>query len=174
MQYKVAMNGETVDVTFTRTASGLEAEVGGRAYAMEVSAVKRGVYVMHWGSRSIEVSVLPPANGSTVFSVLIEGRDIPVEILDGRKIMQRSVRNSEPGGVSELRSPMPGKIVRILVSEGSEVGSGQGVVVMEAMKMQNEIKASMTGRIQKIGVIEGETVGAGHLIAIVAAAARSE
>jgi pyruvate carboxylase subunit B len=62
---------------------------------------------------------------------------------------------------------MPGKIIRVLTTEGAEVASGQGIVVMEAMKMQNEIKASMDGRIQKIAVSEGETVQSGALIAIV-------
>jgi biotin carboxyl carrier protein len=81
-------------------------------------------------------------------------------------MLQRNVRHSG-GGVSELRSPMPGKIIRVLTTEGAEVASGQGIVVMEAMKMQNEIKASMDGRIQKIAVSEGETVQSGALIAIV-------
>jgi biotin carboxyl carrier protein len=64
---------------------------------------------------------------------------------------------------------MPGKIVRVLLTEGASVSAGQGIVVMEAMKMQNEMKSSMSGRIRKIGVVEGETVRSGDLIAIVEA-----
>ena len=62
---------------------------------------------------------------------------------------------------------MPGKVVRLLVHEGSEVEAGAGVVVVEAMKMQNEIKSPKKGRIQKILVSEGTAVNAGDILAIV-------
>ena len=62
---------------------------------------------------------------------------------------------------------MPGKIVRILVTEGAEVGAGEGVLVVEAMKMQNEVKSPKKGTIQKILVSEGTAVNAGDVLAIV-------
>jgi biotin carboxyl carrier protein len=179
MQYKAIVNagigepGETVDVAFERTASGIEASVGGRKYSLEVSAVKPGIFSLRLGSRSIEVSVLPEGNTS-VSTVSIGGRRISVEILDERRLLQRTVRNSDRGGASEIRSPMPGKIVRVLLTAGADVVAGQGIVVMEAMKMQNEMKSSMSGRIRKIEVVEGETVRSGDLIAIVEAIPASE
>jgi len=174
MQFKLMVNGETVEVSFKRTSTGLEADVAGRNYRMEVSAVRPGTYLLHWGSKPVVVSVVSSTDGSKSFSTSVQGHRIPVEILTGRKTLQQSARKSDRGGVSEMRSPMPGKIVRILMAEGAEVAAGQGVVVMEAMKMQNEIKASMAGRIRKIGVVEGETVGSGHLIAVVEALAGSD
>jgi biotin carboxyl carrier protein len=169
MQYQAIINGETVEVEFERTASGIEATVGGRKYSLEASTVRPGIFLLNWGSRSIEVSVLPTDDISSVFTVSVEGRRIPVEILDGRRMLERKTRSSDRGGASEVRSPMPGKIVRVLMAEGAGVVVGQGVVVMEAMKMQNEIKSSTAGRIQKIAVVEGETVRSGDLIAIVEA-----
>jgi biotin carboxyl carrier protein len=62
---------------------------------------------------------------------------------------------------------MPGKIVRVLASEGENVEAKQGIVVMEAMKMQNEIRSDRSGRVIKLAVSGGETVGSGDLIAIV-------
>jgi biotin carboxyl carrier protein len=174
MQYQAMINGETVEVVFERTATGIEATVGGRKYSLEVSTVKPGIFLLNWGSRSIEVSVLPAGDTSSVSTVSVEGQRIPVEILDGRRLLDRIVRRSDRGGASEVRSPMPGKIVRVLVAEGAGVVFGQGVVVMEAMKMQNEIKSSMAGRIQKIAVVEGETVRSGDLIAIVEAISSSD
>jgi acetyl/propionyl-CoA carboxylase alpha subunit len=180
MQFKAIINavrgetGESVDVTFERTVTGIEAVVSGREYSLEVSVVKPGMFLLHWGTRSIEVSVLPEGNMSSISTVSIEGRRITVEILDGRKILQRTVRNSDRGGASEIRSPMPGKIVRVLVTAGADVVAGQGIVVMEAMKMQNEMKSSISGRIRKIEVVEGETVRSGDLIAIVDAIRASE
>jgi biotin carboxyl carrier protein len=174
MQYKAIINGETVEVTFERTASGIEAAVEGRKYSLGVSTVKPGIFVLNWGTHSIDVSVLPAGNNTSVSTVSIEGQRIPVEILDGRKMLQRTVRSSDRSGASEIRSPMPGKIVRILLTEGAGVVVGQGIVVMEAMKMQNEMKSLMSGRIRKIAVAEGETVRSGDLIAIVEAIPDSE
>jgi biotin carboxyl carrier protein len=169
MQYKAIINGETVEVAFERTATGIVAAVGGRKYSLDVSRVKPGVFLLNLGTRSIEVSVLPEGNIASISTVSIEGQRISVEILDERKVLQRAVRNSHRSGASEIRSPMPGKIVRVLVTAGADVVAGQGIVVMEAMKMQNEMKSSMSGRIRKIEVVEGETVRSGDLIAIVEA-----
>jgi len=69
---------------------------------------------------------------------------------------------------------MPGKIVRVLLTVGADVVAGQGIVVMEAMKMQNEMKSSMSGRIRKIEVVEGGTVRSGDLIAVVEAIPTSQ
>jgi biotin carboxyl carrier protein len=164
MQYKVVIDGKLVEVSFERTATGIEATIGNRAYSLEVSPVEPGVYLLAWGSRCIEVVALAIGD---VTSVSIEGHRIPVEILDGRKMLQRTVRSGDRGGASEMRSPMPGKIIRVLMAEGAEVAAGQGIVVMEAMKMQNEIKSSIAGRVQRIAVVEGDTVQSGALIAVV-------
>jgi biotin carboxyl carrier protein len=62
---------------------------------------------------------------------------------------------------------MPGRVVRLLVEVGDEVVEGQGVVVIEAMKMQNELKASKAGRVAKVSVAVGDTVGAGDVLVVV-------
>jgi biotin carboxyl carrier protein len=64
-------------------------------------------------------------------------------------------------------APMPGKIVRVLVSAGDSVRTGQGLLVVEAMKMQNEIRAPKSGTIDRVAVVEGQTVNAGEVVAIV-------
>src|SRR5438132_1224992 len=95
-------------------------------------------------------------------SVSIGGHRIEVQILDPRQKLRRAIHR-EDTGVSEIRAPMPGKIVRILAKEGESVETQQGLVVMEAMKMQNEIRTSQSGRIIKLAVTEGETLGSGDL-----------
>jgi biotin carboxyl carrier protein len=62
---------------------------------------------------------------------------------------------------------MPGRVVRLLVEVGVEVAEGQGVVVIEAMKMQNELKSSKTGRVVRVGVAVGDTVGSGDVLVVV-------
>jgi biotin carboxyl carrier protein len=89
-----------------------------------------------------------------------------VEVRDPRSLRGR-VRAADDHGPKKLTAPMPGKIVRVLVSQGDEVEAGAGVLVMEAMKMQNEIKSPKKGTIQKISVIAGAAVNAGDVLAIV-------
>jgi biotin carboxyl carrier protein len=84
----------------------------------------------------------------------------------------RSLRHPKDGtvgnkGPRKLAAAMPGKVVRVLLQEGSQVEAGQGILVVEAMKMQNEIKSPKAGRIQKIMVAIGDAVNAGDIVAIV-------
>jgi biotin carboxyl carrier protein len=72
-----------------------------------------------------------------------------------------------PEGPQQLTAPMPGKVVRILLKPGDEVASGQGVVIVEAMKMQNEIKSPKAGRIREVRVAEGQNVNNKQVLAVV-------
>ena len=66
-----------------------------------------------------------------------------------------------------MLAPMPGKVVRIIAKQGDSIEAGKGVLVVEAMKMQNELKATKSGTVQKIMVAEGAAVNAGDVLAIV-------
>jgi biotin carboxyl carrier protein len=91
---------------------------------------------------------------------------VTVEILDARNALRRAARHG-PEGAMEIRAPMPGKIVRVLVAEGAEVEANQGLLVMEAMKMQNEIKSPKKGVVKKLAVKEGAAVSSGDTLAAV-------
>jgi biotin carboxyl carrier protein len=78
-----------------------------------------------------------------------------------------AANNASASGPQELRALMPGKIVKLLVSQGDEVRAGSGLIVVEAMKMQNEMKASKDGRVTRIHVGEGATVAPGERLLIV-------
>jgi len=70
------------------------------------------------------------------------------------------------GGPARVQAPMPGKLVRVLVRAGQDVGAGQGLVVMEAMKMENEIRAPRAGRVKEAPVQEGQAVETGALLVL--------
>ena len=70
-------------------------------------------------------------------------------------------------GPLELRAQMPGKVIKILVAQGAAVQSGQGLIVVEAMKMQNEMKSPKDGVVSKIHAAEGATVAAGEILIVV-------
>jgi biotin carboxyl carrier protein len=153
--------GEQVEFEWKADAQHIQATVGGRAYLLEAKELRHGVYWFSWNGRSIEAAAIETEEGYTV-SLL--GEHIPVEFLDARKALRRAA-HADHDGVAELRAPMPGKIVRVLVSEGAEVEAQQGIVVMEAMKMQNEIRSPKRGKIRKLQVKEGDTINGAALIA---------
>lgn len=155
--------GERVEFQWQAAADTLEAVVGGRAYTLETREIRPGVYWFGWNGRSIEAAVLRTDQG---YVVSILGQSIPVEFLDSRKALRRAGHGQHEGTV-EVRAPMPGKIVRILVAEGADVEAHQGLVVMEAMKMQNEIRAPKRGRISKLSVREGSAISSADLIALI-------
>src|SRR5262249_36192056 len=137
MKYTAIVNGERLDVQLVRVGtSTIEATVGTERYVLEVEAVEEGVYWVQWGNRSIEISVTP---NNEAYSVAMAGHSSEVEIVDARSALRKAAQHAHAGRV-ELRAPMPGKVVKVLVSEGATVAANQGLVVIEAMKMQNEIK----------------------------------
>ena len=155
--------GQRVELQWERDANSLQATVNGRSYALEVKIIRPGVFWFGWNGRSIEAAVASTEQGHVV-SIL--GKQIPVELLDARNALRRA-SHSHHEGVVEVRAPMPGKIVRILVAEGAEVEAQQGIVVMEAMKMQNEIRAPKRGKIIKLSVQEGSAISSADLIALI-------
>lgn len=95
--------------------------------------------------------------------VVIDGYRFEVDVHDPRRFSRRqSGRAGE--GLQTVSAPMPGKVVRVLVAPGDAVEAGQGVVVVEAMKMQNEMKAARAGRVLTVAAKEGNTVSAGDVL----------
>ena len=93
------------------------------------------------------------------------GKLFQVNIIDRKH--RRAGAEQADESQRQLLAPMPGKVVRVLLTVGDEVKAGQGVVVVEAMKMQNEIKSPKTGRLLEIRVTEGDTVSGNQVLAVV-------
>jgi len=90
-----------------------------------------------------------------------------VEVRDPRSLRGRKAKAGSTEGPQKIAAPMPGKIVRILAPAGSSVEAGQGIIVVEAMKMQNELKSPKAGTVKQVLVHEGATVNAGDVLAII-------
>ena len=99
--------------------------------------------------------------------IWVGAQSYTVEVRDPRSLRGRKVGTDHGKGARRLVAPMPGKVVRFLVRENSPVEAGQGIVVVEAMKMQNEIKSPKKGVVLKLAVAEGAAVNAGDVLAIV-------
>jgi biotin carboxyl carrier protein len=164
MKFTAIVQGEQVELELKKVGTHtIEVEVGGRKYTAEAKAVEPGVVWINWNNQSLELGV---TQGSDSYIVSWQDRRIPVEIADARAALRKAAQHGQ-AGVVELRAPMPGKIVKVLAVEGAEVRANQGILVMEAMKMQNEIKSPKQGIVRKLAVIEGAAVNSGDLLAIV-------
>ena len=113
---------------------------------------------------SYEVAVERRSNGERI--VYVNGVAVPVAIMDPRLVRRRGTVSAETGPRS-IVSPMPGRIVKVLVREGDVVAAQQGLVVVEAMKMENELRALRDGTVAEIHAREGTSVDAGVLLVVV-------
>lgn len=163
MKYEVEIQGRQVNIDLEERDGRIEARVGARHYELEVISSETGVYTFLAGDRVYEARVWAPERSS--LSVTIGGHLFSTSVID-RKHRRSTVQHSIEGR-QNLVAPMPGKVVRVLVAAGDEVTLGQGVVVVEAMKMQNEIKSPKAGRVLEVRVTEGATVDANQVLAVV-------
>jgi acetyl/propionyl-CoA carboxylase alpha subunit len=99
--------------------------------------------------------------------VVIDGRRFGFEMEDPRSLQGRRGGGAGTDGPRSVKSPMPGRVVRILVESGEDVEEGQAVVVIEAMKMQNELKSPKAGRVARVVVAVGDAVGSGAVLVVV-------
>ena len=165
MRYTAVIEGERIEIELTRTGEAtIEAEISGRKYTVEARMVEPGVYWFDWNNRSLEIAVAQSGGGEYVVS--LPDRRVSVEMADAGNALQRAAQHGHDG-LAEVRVPMPGKVVKVLVAEGGEVDANQALLVMEAMKMQHEIKSPKKGIVRKLGVSEGAAVSAGDLLAVV-------
>jgi biotin carboxyl carrier protein len=157
VQGRLELGGEGDRRRFTYTANG--AEINGEASLIEVEP---GIYSVLWNGRSFEAKVAFDKGRGFVD---VGGRHYAVSAEDPRELSRASPSMSSRR--EDIVAPMPGKVVRVLVSEGAEVEAGQGIAVIEAMKMQNEMPAPKRGRVVALRAKQGATVGAGELLATI-------
>jgi len=129
----------------------------------EIIQVERGVYSVLLEGRSYEARI-EQGDGRVV--VFIDGHRFEVEVRDPRRRSRKAAGGGTEGRLN-VTVPMPGKVVRLLVAAGDTVTAGQGLLVVEAMKMQNEIKAPKAGRVVSLTAQEGATVAAGDVLAVI-------
>jgi len=137
--------------------------IDGRAREVDSRPTSTGTFSLLIDNATAEVSVV--ARGDE-FAVAVDGRTHRLRLLDERALRQRA-RAGAGEGEREVRAVMPGKVVAILVEVGAAVERGQGLLVIEAMKMENEIAAPRAGTIRELRVVPGQAVEPGEILAIV-------
>jgi len=138
----------------------LDCLVDGLAVVVDVRMLQAGVMSLVIEGRQYRCVL--DGNG-----VVIGGRRYGFELDDPRSLQGRRGAGVGAAGPRALKAPMPGRVVRVLVGFGDEVLEGQAIMVIEAMKMQNELKSPKAGLVVKVAVGVGDTVGAGEVLAVI-------
>ena len=162
MIYDVTIDEKTYRVELTRTADSWQCRLDGLPVELDCSPAQPGAFSLLIEGRSYEVRQ-ETSGGET--SIMVGPRRVGVTVRDPRSLRSRRRVDAGGHGVRKITAPMPGKVVRILASTGAEIEAGQSVLVIEAMKMQNELKSPKKGTIRKLAVTEGAAVDAGQTLA---------
>jgi acetyl/propionyl-CoA carboxylase alpha subunit len=162
MRYLVRIDGEDHEVLLD--ADGVH--VGGQDVAAQVAPIDGTPVRMVTIGREVHRVVVRRGSGPGVYTLWLDGFRFDVEALDERTraIRDLSAKSSAPLGPAPLVAPMPGLVVRVAVQVGDAVQAGQGLVVMEAMKMENELRAVAAGRVRAVHASPGSAVEKGALL----------
>jgi len=163
MTYDVTIDGKNYRLELNRADARWACRLDGREVEVDAVLARPDVLSLRIGNQAYEVKCERVASDLHLW---VGSARFAVEVRDPRSFRGRA-RAVDDHGPRKLTAPMPGKVVRVLVSQGAEVETGAGVLVVEAMKMQNEVKSPKKGTIQKILVSEGAAVNAGDVLAIV-------
>ena len=160
MKLKAELNGERHDLDIRREGPHLFARVDDREYELEASEPEPGVFLLKHEVRVFEAYTSDDG-------VTVGRRAFDVNIIDPKRLRGSAAGAGHDHGHAEIRTAMPGKVVRILKAAGDTVTKGEGVIVVEAMKMQNEMRSPRDGTVGAIKVSEGNTVSAGDVLVVI-------
>jgi biotin carboxyl carrier protein len=165
MKLQAEIGDTKYEIEIRRNGSEIRAVIDGESIDCEVSEPEPNVFLIKRDGKVFETFVIPPSSPKKPALVSLNGRDHEIRLIDPKRLRGSGPGTDSADGVAEIRTAMPGKVVRILVETGAAVNKGDGVLVVEAMKMQNELKSPKDGLVKDIRVGEGDTVSAGDVLA---------
>jgi biotin carboxyl carrier protein len=162
--YDVIIEGKQHRVDVRRSNGGWICKLDAKEILLDAVPAGDDVLSLLLEGKSYELRRESGPAGSHIW---VGGNRYPVEVRDPRSLRARRSAEDAEDGPRKLVAPMPGKVVRVLVEENAAVEAGQGIVVVEAMKMQNEIKSPKKGVVQKLNAAVGASVNAGEVLAVI-------
>jgi len=163
---KAEVDGESYDLTIRRDGEALTAVIGGRRYDLNVRESGVGEYLLLDGTRVSNCRVESPDKSGT-YAVHLGSTSYEIYLIDPKRLRSAQTAAGHQHGAAEIVASMPGKVVRVLVEVGAQIEAGAGIVVVEAMKMQNEMKAPKAGTVSELNATVGKAVNAGDVLAVV-------
>jgi biotin carboxyl carrier protein len=165
------IGGRTRDVSVRRDGPRWRVTVDGEAFLVDGAAVDGQAMSLlvddgRRAGRSVPVVVVR-GTAAGELRVALGARTVAVQVVARERSRRRGIAGTAAAGPQRILAPMPGKVVRVLAAPGDEVRERQGLVVVEAMKMENELRATRAGRVVSVAVVEGQSVDAGAVLAVV-------
>lgn len=167
MKFKAELGGQDHELIIRREGETVFAQVDGRAYELEIHSAAAGEYLLLAGSRVHNCRVESRPQQTEQFVVHVGARSYQIKVVDPRRLSRSASSGTHQHSSAEIIASMPGKVVRVMVEVGAQVEAGAGILVVEAMKMQNEMKAPKAGVVVSINMEEGATVNAGDVMAVI-------
>jgi biotin carboxyl carrier protein len=163
MKFDVRIGGKTRTIELQRKCDSWQISMDGIALDADAAEIAPNVFSILLHGESFEVRIAPASDGKLTLQT--RNNDFIVEVVDPRAWRSRRHGAVEAEGRQQIAAPMPGKVVHLLVKVGDKVEAGQGLLVVEAMKMQNEVRSPKTGTVQRLLAKNGQTVNAGEILA---------
>ena len=167
MKLKTLIGDREEDLLFKLEEGRISAQIGERVYTLDVREIEPDSYLFFLNTNVHECRVSQRAASKDTFEVNVGGQNQVVTIVDPKRLRSGQNLDRHHHGVAEIVASMPGKVVRVHAEAGASVERGAGVVVVEAMKMQNEMKSPRDGVVVSIKVQAGDTVNAGDVLAVI-------
>jgi biotin carboxyl carrier protein len=166
MVYDIVISEKTYHVEIARQGTRWTGKIDGQPFDVDAVPTARDIIsIVEGEGKAYEVKRERALNGE--LHMLVGSSRYPCEVQDPRSLRTRRAAGDSTEGPQKIIAPMPGKVVLIIVPQGEAVEAGKGVLVVEAMKMQNELKSPKAGKVQKLFAQEGATVKAGDTLAII-------
>ncbi len=150
-------------VELERNGGGWRVHLDGQPIEADAVEIAPYTFSILLNGRSYEIRVAPAPDGK--LKLQTGTHEFTAEVIDPRSWSGRRHGHVEAEGRQQIVAPMPGKVVRLLVKAGDRVEAGQGLFVVEAMKMQNEIRSPKSGTVERVLAKEGQAVNAGEVLA---------
>jgi acetyl/propionyl-CoA carboxylase alpha subunit len=155
------------DILIQDDGARVHAEIDGRRYEIDVRESGGGGYVLMVDGQIFDCRVDGRADSGQPLVVIVGATQHSITLLDPKRLRGSSSAVAHADEAARILAPMPGKVVRVLVSTGDRVEAGAGIIVVEAMKMQNEMKSPKAGTVSALKVDVGTTVNAGDVLAVI-------
>jgi len=162
MRWVIRGGGEAREVVVERNGDHFEVEMDGYRRQVELESLDGAVASLRFpeDGRSFQITYQHGRNGN--WRVAVGQREFDLAVLTPAEATE--VSGARESGPSRLTAPIPGKVVAVKVAPGDEVSPGQSLIVLEAMKMENELSAEQAGRVAVVHVTDGATVESGELL----------
>lgn len=166
MAFIAKLGGESCRVEIEEVDKSLyRVSVDGNDLVVDAKKTGLSSYSLIIDNRSFEVDV---DVSEDEYRVLVDGRSYHIHLIDERRVRLGGLQTGiQLQGRQNVAVPMPGKVIAVLVSEGDRVEKGQGLVIVEAMKMENEVRSPISGEVKEVRAKAGETLEAGAVLVVV-------